>query len=129
MEELNVMNVLITDIHSGWLKFTVENHSFYVSYLSDFNDDMNDLLDLPNGDIAIKRIMLDGEGKELYLSAWRVYDELFIVWEEYSNSRILDIMQFQYEEFKTAYEAQFKINEQKYNKHFLMTENDNLIKK
>lgn len=81
----------ITDIAAGWLRLTLysgfKSKSFYVSYLSDFINEMNYLLDVTMADTDVRRIMLDGEGQELYLTAWveQYKDKLHLVWEEYDK--------------------------------------------
>jgi hypothetical protein len=62
--------------------------------------------------------MLDGEGVELYLTAWRVYDKLFIVWEVWTDDISTNIMQFDYNEFVNEYNTQFDLIKEVYMTHF-----------
>lgn len=112
------MQIKIDNIRFGWLTFGINNHSFNVSYISAFKEEMDYLLDLPNDDITVKRIYLDGEGTMLYLTAWRVYDDLFIVWEEWTDKVVTDVMMFKYKEFVKEYYKVFDAIQEEYKKHF-----------
>jgi len=110
--------IKIENINSGWLTFSINNRSFVVSYLSNFKKEMEYLLDLPDDDMTVKRICLDGEGPMLYLTAWRVYNDLFIVWEEWTDKVETDIMRFGYEDFVKEYQSAFGKVKEAYKKDF-----------
>lgn len=81
----------ITGIEAGWLKLTLykgfKKREFWVSYLTDFIKEMRYLLGVTIGDEDARRIMLDGEGQELYITAWRdqYTDKLYLIWEHYNK--------------------------------------------
>src|SRR5690606_766323 len=104
---LFMINIKFENIQGGWMDFSINNHTFCVSYLTHFDEEMEYLLDLPNDDIKVKRIYIDGEGVDLYLTAWRVYDDLFIVWEEWRDDVKTYIMRFKYDEFIEVYNKAF----------------------
>jgi len=71
--------------------------------LTDFKNEMEYLLDLPEDPKEVKRICIDGEEIDLYLTAWRVYNDLFIIWEEWTDICEMHIMQFNYDDFVESY--------------------------
>lgn len=103
------MNIKIEPHNIGWLTFGIEDKVFEVSYLSDFINEIKDLLDFNKEDLStkVKRIYLDGEGTDLYLTAWMDLKEIFIVWEEWTDDVDLKIFRFNFEEFKSEFEKQF----------------------
>ena len=126
-----MVDIKIAENSIGWLRFILEDKSFNVSYLSDFIEEMRELLDLHDDcthDKEVHRIYLDGEGNDLYLTAWREYRTLYVVWENYNEEDKADlkIMQFNYNDFmkefndkfetiKKNYYSLFDIDENKYN--------------
>jgi len=126
-----MVDIKIAENSIGWLRFILEDKSFNVSYLSDFIEEMRELLDLHDDythDKEVHRIYLDGEGNDLYLTAWQEYYTLYIVWENYNEEDKSDvkIMQFNYNDFmkefndkfetiKKNYYSLFDIDENKYN--------------
>lgn len=117
--------VNIKDIKHGWLTFLIENKSFRVSYLTDIKQELFKFMDLTHAEDSVKRVLLDGEGKDLYLTAWLDWREnIVIVWEtdkdDVSDERNIFILNF--DEFKQELLSIFKENEELYNEQFLMLE-------
>lgn len=113
-----MVDIKFENIYAGWMDFSINNHTFCVSYLTHFDKAMKYLLDLPNDDRKVKRIYIDGEGIDLYLTAWRVYDDLFIVWEKWEDNVETHIMKFKYGEFIEAYNNSFNAIKDIYQTHF-----------
>lgn len=113
-----MIDIKFENIYAGWMDFSINNHTFCVSYLTHFDEEMEYLLDLPNDDKKVKRIYIDGEGVDLYLTAWRVYDDLFIVWEEWRDDVKTYIMRFKYDEFMEVYNKAFNAVKDVYQTHF-----------
>ncbi len=76
-----IILINITNIKHGWLTLIIDGNKFTASYLSDVKEELDKLFNLPDNDLNVNRIYLDGEGKDLYLTAWRVFDRVTIVWE------------------------------------------------
>lgn len=109
----------ITNIKCGWLCLSLANNKFYASYLTDVIYELDSLIDKCSVEKPTK-IYIDGEGKDLYLTAWLNYDDkIIIIWEEYSNSELLHIMKFDYEEFKNQYEQLKERIKEDYNENFI----------
>ena len=123
-----MVDIKIAENSMGWLKFILEDKSFNVSYLSDFIEEMRELLDLSDDykhDKEVHRIYLDGEGKDLYLTAWREYKTLYIVWENYGEEDKADlkIMQFNYNDFMKEFNDKFETIKKDYYNLFDYDEN------
>jgi len=117
-------NIKIENIEHGWLDFTIKDKTFTVSYLSDFIKDMKNLLTFEQeyNDNQVNRIYLEGEGIELHLTAWRVMNKLFIVWEYWLNDVEFTIMRFSYVDFVKEFNEKFEeIKESYYNNFDLNT--------
>jgi hypothetical protein len=120
------MNIEI-NIHKnaiGWLDLTIDDHKFTVSYLSDFKREMEELLSLPYiSTWDTRRIILEGEGPTLYLTAWRRETAgFYLIWEEYFTSleeNIFVLKYPNYEEFKRLYQQAFKKVEKLYEEKFV----------
>lgn len=120
--------IKITNIKNGWLTLTINDgknkKSFYVSYLDNFILIMNNFLSLENNDYqgnrSIRRIYFDGEGHDLYLTGIREYygDNFYIVWEQYEKEPITCLFQFDFDEFKEAFEKEFARVSVSYYKNF-----------
>lgn len=73
----------IDNIHCGWLRLNIGGLTFNCSYLTDVLEDLNKLFNCDkDSDEQPRKICLDGEGKDLYLTAWKSYNNFIIVWEE-----------------------------------------------
>jgi len=48
-----MVDIKFENIHAGWMDFSINNHTFCVSYLTHFDKEMKYLLDLPNDDIKV----------------------------------------------------------------------------
>lgn len=119
--------VKIENIRYGWLDFTIydgnKEKTSRISYLENFIGVMRDLLNVQNHGHQsnnIKRVHFDCEGQDLYLTAIRENygDNLYIVWEQYIDKPIIEIFQFNYEEFNEAFEKEFGRVQKRYYKHF-----------
>lgn len=116
----------ITDIEAGWLKLTLykgfKKREFWVSYLTDFIGEMRYLLDVTIGDQDVRRIMLDGEGQELYLTAWKdqYSNKLYLVWEYYNKKgkRKCDLFEFNTTKFINHFNRIFNNVSEDYYGHF-----------
>ena len=88
----------ITNIKGGWLDLHIGDKTFTVSYLTDASDELDKILTL-NED-KIKLLYFDGEGKDLYLTIRKEYDDIIIIWEELSDNVYLYRLEYNYEKFK-----------------------------
>jgi hypothetical protein len=90
----------ISNIKHGWLTLHINSHKFQASYITDVMEDITDLLVLEDYHVP-KTIYVDGEGIELHLTAWRDYDYLILIWEEYgrNNEVTLDAFKLDFTEF------------------------------
>ena len=116
--------IKVTDMEHGWLTLHINNESFYVSYLTDFKKAMDMVLKLSDGDQEVNRMLFDGEGLDLYLTAWRYYEKLFIVWEVDDDEFKPEIMIFDYEEFMGDYRVMLEGIADNYRKDFLLEEDN-----
>lgn len=114
--------IKVTDMENGWLTLHINDKSFGVSYLTDFKGAMDMVLKLSDGDQEVNRMLFDGEGLDLYLTAWRYYEKLFIVWEVDDGEFKPEIMIFDYEKFMDDYEVMLEGIADNYRKDFLLEE-------
>lgn len=118
-----MIEIKIPEDRIGWLWLTIENKSFEVSYLNDFINDMKNLLtsdDDNHNDTEVHRVYFDGEGEDLYLTAWKELDTLYIVWEHYGkeDKSDLKIMQFNYNDFVKEFNDKLEAAKDVYYKKF-----------
>lgn len=117
----------ISNINAGWLKLRVGDKEFHASYLTDVKEELDYLFDFEScaikNDTNVRRIHVDGEGVDLYLTAWKIFDQLIVVWEDdvdNPNSPLfdVDIFHFNYEEFMQKYYDIWDNVIEDYNKYF-----------
>jgi hypothetical protein len=121
-----IKTIEIARIGHGWLTFFINNHPARVSYIVNFKLLMKDLRDI-GGDI--RRINLDGEGVDLYLTSWLVYnvdtgiDDIYILWENW-ESDVPEFIMFKcdYSKYKEIYNDEFARIEKKYDENFAFDE-------
>ena len=116
--------IKVTDMEHGWLTLHINSKQFCVSYLTDFKKAMDILLNLSEIDQEIKRIYFDGEGLDLFLTAWRCNGRFFIVWELDDSDSSPEVMVFNYGEFMDEYEVMLEGIAENYRKDFLMEEDN-----
>lgn len=116
--------IKVTRMQYGWLTLHINERAFGVSYLSAFKEEMDDLLNLPYDNMTVNRILLDGEGIDLYLTAWRLFDILVIVWEVATDIPRIDTMIFDYNEFMKDYKVMWDEIKDNYQRDFLMEDAD-----
>ena len=121
--------IKVTDMKHGWLTLHINNKSFTVSYVTDFKRAMEMVLKLSYGDQEVNRMLFDGEGLDLYLTAWRHYDRLFIVWELDDSNFKPEVMVFDYGEFMVDYKVMLSDIEDNYMKDFLLEDDNECFKK
>lgn len=134
----------IDNINAGWASLNIGNFSFYVSYLSELIEDLDELLYLPHED-SVNRVILEGESfGKLSLVAYLTFDEvnhylsvsdqrndgdeydyvINIIWQNLFSTSMNEfaILRFPYKEFLNDYlkmrnDEEFK---QLYLEEFLM---------
>lgn len=110
----------IVNIKHGWLTLEITHNKFTISYLTDVLHELDYLIDYC-GENCPNTILLDGEGKDLHLTAWLTWDsKIIIVWEEYSDSDLLHIIKFDHKEFKKQYEELKERIIDDYNENFTL---------
>lgn len=114
--------IKVTNMKHGWLTLHINNKSFRVSYLTNFKREMDEVLRISYGEHEVNRVLFEGEGLDLYLTSWRVYDKLFIVWELMNDDPKPEVMVFDYEKFIEDYQIMLDEIEDNYRKDFLMEE-------
>jgi hypothetical protein len=115
-----MIDLFIPETAIGWLYLTINDNKFCVSYLSDFYKEMEKLLTFSENtyDMQANRIYLDGEGKDLYLTAWRHDNLLFIVWECETDELVTELMKFDYDDFLNEFNKNFEVIREDYYTRF-----------
>lgn len=115
-----MIDIKIREKAIGWLDLTIKDKTFTVSYLSDFINDMQILLDLNDScrDMKVNRTYLDGEGIDLYLTAWKSDKHLMLAWEVWEDDLSIELMQFNYQEFVEEFNQKFEVVRDVYFKQF-----------
>lgn len=115
----------ITDIEAGWLNLHIGNKKFQASYLTNVKEELDYLFNFEsafkNDNILVRRIYIDGEGDDLYLTAWKTYDKLTIIWEhaDFDNPEYnIVVLYFDYNDFMKKYNEVWNNIMGDYNKNF-----------
>lgn len=120
----------VKNISCGWLSFYLKDEfseiNFVVSYLTDFMDEIDYLLDFSfdDSDVDSKATLLDGEGTDLYLCSYKyVYDNEFFIMVRRDKTPPV-VMAFNYDRFKNEWENIKNDIMESYEKDFLMNNDE-----
>ena len=117
----------INNIRSGWLELQIGNRVFTVSYLTDVAKTLEKIFAGNLKSYFAKVLYFDGEGSELYLTCRKEYDDIIILWEEYTreDAITLDRFEFNYEEFHKEWLKLWNEIKDDYDKNFTFRHGDN----
>jgi hypothetical protein len=115
-----MIDLFIPEKSIGWIYLTINSNRFCVGYLSDFIESMKKLIKFDNNEWnhKVNRIYLDGEGKDLFLTAWKHENILFVVWESEDDNLKVELMQFDYNDFVNEFNTKFELIKENYYTRF-----------